>query len=358
MSKKGLFGLFGNTDRADVMPESTEPTFGYFFKLLWRKMGRLLSLNLMMVVRFLPLLAIVLIYLLGQKTYTVTNPVFTPVMGVHLLGGSQGALTTALLGIFGGQQEAAFPSTTAIVIMLVLLGFTVLTWGWQTVGGAYNLRSIVRGDSCFLWSDYFYAIKRNFKQAFFFGIIDFLAIALLVFDWYYFNALAGSTFALSVMFFVTIMLIIIYVAMRFYIYPMMITFDLPIRKLIKNAFIFSMLGLKRNILAIIGFVLVTTVNLMLISPALSVGFTLPLILPLFYLPALGGFMSMYAAYPNIRRYMIDGKTELSVYTIESDDDEDYADEEYEESEMTEDIPVAETTVEEETDLTPPPPEAR
>jgi hypothetical protein len=82
----------------------------------------------------------------------------------------------------------------------------------------------------------------------------------------------------------------------------------------------------------------------LISPALSIGFTLPLILPLFYLPALGGFMSMYAAYPNIRRYMIDGKTELSSYTIEEDADE-----------------LADDTVEdvetEETELTPPPPEA-
>ena len=66
-----------------------------------------------------------------------------------------------------------------------------------------------------------------------------------------------------------------------------------------------------------------------------------IILPLFYLPALGGFMSIYAAYPNIRRYMIDGKTELSSYTIETN---------YEEEFTTD-------TEAEETELTPPPPEA-
>ncbi len=348
MSEKRKFGLFSRGEQTDAVAESSEPTLGYFFKLLWRKSGRLLSLNLMMVVRFLPLVAILLIYLLGQKTYTVANPVFTPLLGVHLLGGTQGAnasnVTTALLGVFGGQQEAAFPSTVAIVIMVALLAITVLTWGWQTVGGTYNLRSLVRGDSCFLWSDYFYAIKRNLKQGFFFGLIDVLAIALLVFDWYYFNALAGSTFAFSIMYFVIIMLIIVYASMRFYIYPMMITFDLPIRKLIKNAFIFSMLGIKRNLLTIFGFILVAGLNFMLISPALSIGFTLPLILPLFYLPALGGFMAVYASYPNIRRYMIDGKTELSTYTIEEDEEELC-------EEATEN---AET---EETELTPPPPEA-
>ena len=327
MSEKRKFGLFSQKEKADAVAESSLPTLGYFFKLLWRKSGRLLSLNLMMVVRFLPLVAIVLIYLLGQKTYTISNPVFTPLMGVHMLGQTQAAnashVTTALFGVFGGQQEIAFPSTTAIVIMLVLLAVTVLTWGWQTVGATYNLRSLVRGDSCFLWSDYFYAIKRNLKQGFIFGLIDFLAIALLIFDWYYFNALVTmeASFAFSVMYFVVIMLIIIYASMRFYIYPMMITFDLPIRKLIKNAFIFSMLGIKRNILVILGFVLVTGINISLISPSLSVGFTLPLILPFFYLPAFGGFMSVYAAYPNIRRYMIDGKTELSTYTIEPDEEE-------------------------------------
>ncbi len=351
MSEKRKFGLFSKKEQTDAMAESSEPTFGYFFKLLWRKSGRLLSLNLMMVVRFLPLVAILLIYLLGQKTYTVANPVFTPLMGVHLLGSTEGAnashVSSALFGIFGGQQEAAFPSTAAIVIMLVLLAFTVLTWGWQTVGGAYNLRSIVRGDSCFLWSDYFYAIKRNLKQGFFFGIIDVIAIAVLVFDWYYFNAMAGASISLSIMYFVIIMLIIVYASMRFYIYPMMITFDLPIRKLIKNAFIFSMLGIKRNLFAVFGFVLVAGLNILLISPALSIGFTLPLILPLFYLPALGGFMSMYAAYPNIRRYMIDGKTELSSYTIEMDEEEL----------PEESAEVQEAQETEETELTPPPPEA-
>ena len=348
MSEKKKFGFFSRGERADAGAESSEPTFGYFFKLLWRKSGRLLSLNLMMVVRFLPLVAILLIYLLGRKTYAVADPIFTPLLGVHLLGGTQGAnashVTTVLLGIFGGQQEAAFPTTAAIAVMIALFAFTVLTWGWQTVGGAYNLRSIVRGDSCFLWSDYFYAIKRNLKQGFILGVIDVVAIAVLIFDWYYFNATAGASIGLSIMYFVIIMLIIVYASMRFYLYPMMLTFDLPLRKLIKNAFIFSMLGIKRNLFAIFGFLLVAGVNILLISPALSIGFTLPLILPLFYLPALGGFMAMYAAYPNIRRYMIDGKTELSSYTIVEDADE-----------------LADDTVEdvetEETELTPPPPEA-
>ena len=344
MSEKKKFFSFGSKPRPDAVEESSLPTLGYFFKLLWRKLGRLVTLNLMMVVRFLPLVAILLIYLFGRQTTTVENPVFTPLLGVQLANGSP--VSSALIGIFGGQQAAAYPTTGAVVVMILLLAFTALTWGWQTVGGAYNLRSLVRGDSCFLWSDYFYAIKRNLRQGFIFGLIDFLAIAVLLFDWYYFNTLAGATFGFSLMYFVTIALILIYASMRFYIYPMMITFDLPIKKLIKNAFIFSMLGIKRNLMAIFGFVLIAGLNIALILPSLSIGFTLTLILPFFYLPAFGGFMSMYAAYPNIRRYMIDGKMELSTYTDGAYDDE-------EETDTAEEISDAESA--EQDELTPPPP---
>ena len=337
MSEKKKIWSFSRAEKADALAESSLPTLGYFFKLLWRKLGRLVTLNLMMVVRFLPLVAVLLIYLFGRQTVTVENPVFTPLLGVKLAGGSP--VSVALIGIFGGQQAAAYPTTGAMVIIALLLAFTVITWGWQTVGATYNLRSLVRGDSCFLWSDYFYAIKRNWRQGLIFGLIDAFAIAVLIFDWYYFNTLAGASFSFSLMYFVTLALILIYASMRFYVYPMMITFDLPIKKLIKNAFIFSMLGVKRNLMAIFGFVLVAGINIALILPSLSIGFTLTLILPFFYLPAFGGFMSMYAAYPNIRRYMIDGRTELSTYTDGAYED-DEPEEEAEQGDLTPTPPTA------------------
>ena len=299
MSENKRFNWLGQSEKPDLAPEDTTPTLGFFFKQLWRKKGKLASLNLLMVCRFLPLVAVVLIYLFGRQTTTVANTVFGPLMGVSMVGDS--SVAGALIGIFGRQQGAAFPTEGATVAMIILIAFTVLTWGWQTVGGAYNLRSLVRGDSCFLWSDYFYAIKRNLRQGFFFGLIDALFIVILVFDWYYFSALAGQSLLFGMMYFMSIALILIYVFMRFYIYLMMITFDLSIKKLLKNALIFSMLGIKRNLVALIGILLVMGINFSLIGPSLSIGFTLTLILPFFYLPALAGFMSVYAAYPNIQR---------------------------------------------------------
>ena len=299
--KKRSF-FFRNSDRPDALPEDTTPTLGYFFKLLWRKVGKLLSLNLMMAVLYLPIIACVVIYLFSNTIPSVESPLYAPLLGVQIGGGSPTA--NLLLGMFARQLDIPVLSAGRKVAIILLLGFTALTWGWQNVGATYNLRSLVRGDSCFLFSDYFYAIRRNLKQGFFFGLLDVAIIVVLAVDFFYFSALT-DVFLFGVLYMIFIVLAIMYTVMRFYIYHMMITFDLSIKKLLKNALIFVMLGLKRNVVALLGLAVVFGANLALIILGLSVGFSIPLILPIFYLPALAGFIAAYAAWPNIKRYMID-----------------------------------------------------
>lgn len=299
--KKSRF-FFRPVERPDAVAEDTTPTLRYFFKLFGRKFGKLLSLNLMMVFQVLPLIAAVLIYFLGDTAPTVNDPLFLPLYGAYTVDHSP--LAALLLGIFGNQLNVPYLTTGRLISIILLVAFTVLTWGWQNVGATYNLRSLVRGDSTFLFSDYFYAIRRNLKQGFFFGLLDFGIIAVLAYDFFYFrNYVSGVG---SGFFYILIVaLIVIYTFMRFYLYLMMITFDLSIRKLLKNALIFSMLGIKRNLMGLLGIVLLAGINLLIIVPCLSIGFSLPLILPLFYFLAVAGFIAAYAAYPNIKRYMID-----------------------------------------------------
>lgn len=315
-NQKSWFGA-RHRERPDLEAEDRSPTLLFFFKLLWRKAGKLLTLNLLMDFMVFPLVAVVLIYLFGRQTTAVESAVMAPLLGIELAGGSP--VSGALMGMIGGLQEAAFPTTGATVVMIVLLAFTVLSWGWQNVGSTYNLRSLVRGDSCFVWSDYFYAIKRNLRQGFLFGLIDVLVLVVLGFDLYYFSPIAGESLWFGFTYFMIIALLVIYLFMRFYLYLMLITFDLPIKKLIKNGLIFSMLGIKRNFMALLGIVIVASLNFFLIFPSLSIGFTLPIILPFFYLPALTGFMATYAAYPNIKKYMIDGDPTLTLVAGNADE---------------------------------------
>ena len=92
--------------------------------------------------------------------------------------------------------------------------------------------------------------------------------------------------------------------MRFYLYQLLITFELKNFKILKNALIFSILGIKRNIMALLGFVLLLALHIFLIILFLPIGISIPLVLPFVYILALFGFISTYAAYPIIDRYMI------------------------------------------------------
>lgn len=281
--------------------ESRKPTLGFFFKLLFRKFSKLLRLNLLMLFQIIPIMIFVFVYFAGFKTPTATSILHSPLYGITQTGATSTQI--ALLDLNSIQMGIPL-FTPAIVITLTCLAvFLVLTYGWQNVGAAYVLRGLVRGDAVFIFSDFFYAIKRNFKQAFFMGLLDALFTIVLVADFLFFYQRTGA-YGFDVMFFVIFALAVIYLFMRFYIYQLMITFNLSIFKIIKNALIFTVLGIKRNLMALLGLVVLIALQLVLIFMLLPYGISIPLVLPLVYFMAVAGFIQTYAAYPIIDRYMI------------------------------------------------------
>ena len=301
---KKRFKLFDmNRDGKGVYEvESRKPTLKFFFVLLWRKLSQLLQLNLMMLLQIIPILTILGLYLLGTKTPTVTEAIYVPISGITKIIPSP-SLTTALdLSSIQMELPVLAPWMNVLIIALVL--FLALTWGWQSVGATYVLRGLFRGDAVFVFSDYFHAIKKNFKQAFFMGLLDFIVSAVLIVDFIFFYYRTGTTFGMDLMYFLIFAMSLVYLVMRFYLYHLLITFELSNFKIIKNALIFSILGIKRNLMALLGFILLLAIHILLIMFLVPVGISIPLVLPFVYILGIFGFISTYAAYPIIDRYMI------------------------------------------------------
>ena len=282
--------------------ESRKPTLKFFFVLLWRKLSQLFQLNLLMLVKIIPLLVIAGIYLLGTKTPMVTDSIYIPLSGISKILPSASLITELDLASVQMQLPVLSPWMNVLIIVMVL--FLALTWGWQSVGATYVLRGLFRGDAVFVFSDFFHAIKKNFKQAFFMGLLDFIFSAVLIIDFVFFYYRTGASFGIDMMYFMIFLMGIIYIVMRFYLYHLLITFELSNFKILKNALIFSILGIKRNIMALLGFVLLLALHIFLIILLLPIGVSIPLVLPFVYILALFGFISTYAAYPIIDRYMI------------------------------------------------------
>ncbi len=300
---KKKFKLFDmNRDGKGVYEhEDRKPTLGFFFKLYFRKFSQLLQLNLLMLFMIIPILVVVVMYFMGEKTPTSSDLMYAPIYGINMV--TDVPALENLLDISAIQMEIPIFSPTVNVVILLLFVFMAVTWGWQNVGAAYVLRGLFRGDAVFVFSDYFYGIKRNFKQAFFLGLIDFACSAVLIFDFIYFYRHTGS-FGLDFMYFSIFALSLIWIAMRFYIYNMLVTFNLKNFKILKNALIFSILGIKRNIMGMLGIALLLAFHVFLTIWILPYGIALPLILPMVYIVATIGFIATYCAFPIIQRYMI------------------------------------------------------
>ena len=80
-------------------------------------------------------------------------------------------MTAALYGIFGVQAEVGYP-TTWTYIMYGLSALVLFTFGFVNVGTTYIIRNMIKGEPIFMWDDFWYAIKRNWKQGLIMGIID------------------------------------------------------------------------------------------------------------------------------------------------------------------------------------------
>ncbi len=312
---KRKFKLFDmNRDGKGAVKENAKPTLGFFFKSFFRKFPYLLRLNLFMIFQIIPLIVVLVVYLLGAKSASATNVLFAPLYGISKI--TPLPEVAPLLDLSSVQMGLPVLSPPVTITIIVLFVFLAITWGWQNIGATYVLRGMVRGDAVFIFSDYFYAIKRNLKQGIILGLIDFFVIAMLVIDFLFFYPKAGESFGMGFMYVAIFALAIIYFMMRFYIYLLLITFDLKNIKILKNALIFSILGIKRNIMALLGIVILVVLHVALTILLIPIGFTLPLVLPIVYIMAATAFMSAYAAYPVIDKYMI------APYTSEEKDDEE------------------------------------
>jgi len=304
---KKKFRLFGNIYakdgpgvEKDELKAMEDPSLVHYFKLLKRKFSKLFSVNLLYILGNFPIIFFFLQYLevFREEFAANTYSIYPTLYGVSLFDKSPA--TSTLLGVFG-RVTPGYAHTTASIVLLCLSLLVIFTFGLVNVGTTYILRSMVREEPVFLLSDFKYAVKRNLKQGFIMGIIDVAIMGLLVYDLLWFNLNSAVGAYMTIMLIVSWGLFFLYFFMRLYIYLMIITFDLKLTKILKNAAFFAILGFKRNFMALLAVVLLAVLTLGLMFTFMPLG----VVIPFTVLFSLGGFTGVYCAYPKIKQVMID-----------------------------------------------------
>ena len=285
--------------------EEKKGSLRHFFRLLWTNMGKLVSANMFFVLGNFPFLFIILA-LSGYSKNEAMIPLSDLFQNVFGLMAARPSFTPDMMSLFAmeGLPYLTLVPTALTYVFYGIGALTLFTFGPVNVGTAYILRNLAKGEPVFVWSDFWYAVKRNLRQSLIFGVIDAAVNAILIYNVVSMLQSAG-TFLMSLVFWANVVLLLLFFLIRPYMYIQMVTFDLSLYKMLKNALIFSLLGMKRNLMSLLGIVLALVLEMIFLFSA--GGFLVPLAVaaPLALLFGMFAFMKVFAAYFKIKQYMID-----------------------------------------------------
>jgi len=301
--KKKKFNLFSGytKDGKEIKKEDVITDFGFlsFFKLYGRRFVKLIWVNALYIVGNFPIffLLLALSGLFSNVGVTPASEVFPVINGIHIASGEFSPSFASLLGIHG-QMVPVYADTVVTYILYALAALMIFTFGPVNAACAYIVKNLVKGEPVFMWEDFKMTIKTGWKQSLPMGILDLAMFALCSYAlmMYYYNY---SNFYM--MFYPMILVFILYIFMRFYVYTLMVTFELKFFQILKNAAIFTLLGFGRNLVMFFGCAM-----LVMLTIWLGTLFVPLAVISIFMLLFSGcSFMGTYAAWPKIKKYMID-----------------------------------------------------
>lgn len=204
--------------------------------------------------------------------------------------------------------ETLFRSFWKLIPVSLVYWLLFLIPGFSAVGITYVTRSISRDKHTFGLSDFFTAIKKNWKQALGVGIINLLITAFLVFDISYFHTITktGSTFGvlcLGIMIFIAI----VFIVMKNYIWFLVITFDMKVKQIYLNSFKFFFVNLVNNIVMLLAigiyWALWAFLLIFFASDALVAGILA--VITIFFYPTYHYLVIQFGVFSAVKKFMID-----------------------------------------------------
>ena len=278
-----LFRPYQYKSKPDLVPGKglVKNGFFQFFELYFRKFWRFISTNLCYFFVTLPMLIYV---------FYLINGIFAEKL--EALG--EGSILLAGVG-FIASVFSFIPSwlNTPLLILSVLL------YGPVTMGLTYMYRNFAREEHAWA-SDLWSRAWSNARQGLVFGILDILLCYLFITGMFGNLAAAGRNigYALSTILSVICgIALVIWLFMRHYTYLMAVTINLSVFKILKNAWLFVVLGFRRNLIS--GVVtLACIVVSFLLAPLITV-----ITVPLFFY-SFTWFCTVFTCYPIVKKYLI------------------------------------------------------
>jgi uncharacterized membrane protein YesL len=164
-------------------------------------------------------------------------------------------------------------------------------------------RNYAREEHAFILSDFFSAVKSNWVTFLINGIVCYAVYLIFYVSISFYSAQIKSNNLFFFPLIICIIISVLFLFAQYYVPVMMITFDLKLSQIYKNAMIFSIIGLWRNLLltAILGVIVLAFTIMVQLMP---LTFLIAVILIIFNLFAFCMFLINFVVYPLVDKTMI------------------------------------------------------
>ena len=329
---------YGKSGKGDYTKEDLPKNrWQLFWEMLRVRLSGLSRLNLMTVVAWLPTIILV--------GYMITN--YISIVNVDLSYRDylqSGALSDSFgeaqveqltkLGVVDEVSLATFVSQSVQTLMMqvcLLLIPCIAITGPVQAGMAYVTRNWSRDEHAFLWSDFKDAVKENWKQGLGVSLITSVIPVIMYVCYQFYGERANTNMFFIVPQMLTITLGLVWMLGVTFMYPMMVSYKVSFRQLIKNSLMLAIGRLPQTV----------GIRLLLLLPAviLVLGFDMtasmiPLLLLAAYYMVLGNALARFviASYTNgvfdkyINSHMEGVEVNRGLATETEEDDEEESEE--------------------------------
>ena len=316
--------LYGKSGKGDYTKDDLPGTrMQLFWEMLRTRFSALMRLNLIYVVAWLPVLAVVGYHVLLLYSAMVNFADLQTQLDAGTLTAAEYATQQSLF--LDGAKSVIF---RALVFLIPALAIT----GPFTAGLSFVTRNWARDEHAFLWSDFKDAFKENWKQGLATSVITGFVPIVIYVCWIFYGQMAQNSTVFVIPQVLSVILGVLWLMSLMYTYPMMVTYNLRYRDVLRNSILLTVgrlpatLGLK--LLSCLPTVLAVLVSY--VTPylqwALLVWF-LYYILFGFSLSSFVGASYTIAVFDKYINIKIKGAQVNRGLYVESDDDEDDEDDE-------------------------------
>ncbi len=244
---------YGKSGKGDYRKEDMPATrWQLFLDTLRTRLSALCRLNLIYVVIFLPVMIVIGLHFVN--TMSNLNIVMAAQEGnLRTMLEEQAAENGGEVTITDEQVAEIAQMNPADMIESAL--FSMLLWlipciaitGPFTAGVCYVTRNWARDEHAFIWSDFKDAVRENWKQGLVLSAITSVIPVLVYLGWRYYGQMAQTQVWMVLPQVLVVMVAVVWALSITYMYPLIVTYELRLRDVIRNALLLAVARLPLSL---------------------------------------------------------------------------------------------------------------